>query len=39
MDPVVDASTSFAFPSPTTADEHGKVLVGGDLESTTLLEA
>jgi leucyl/phenylalanyl-tRNA--protein transferase len=29
----------FAFPPPTSADEHGRVAVGGDLEPETLLTA
>ena len=29
----------FAFPPPTSADEHGRVTVGGDLEPETLLTA
>ncbi len=30
---------SFTFPSPTTADEQGRVCMGGDLEPETLLAA
>jgi leucyl/phenylalanyl-tRNA--protein transferase len=30
---------SFAFPPPTSADEHGRVTVGGDLDPETLLTA
>lgn len=29
----------FAFPPPTSADEHGRVTVGGDLEPETVLTA
>jgi leucyl/phenylalanyl-tRNA--protein transferase len=29
----------FVFPPPTSADEHGRVIVGGDLEPQTLLTA
>ncbi len=37
--PVEPAPTSFAFPAPSTADEHGRVVLGGDLQAGTLLAA
>jgi leucyl/phenylalanyl-tRNA--protein transferase len=37
--PVEPPSSTFTFPSPATADEHGRVTVGGDLEPGTLLAA
>jgi len=37
--PVEPPPTSWAFPSPTVADEHGLVAVGADLEPGTLLAA
>ena len=35
--PVEPPPSAFAFPPPATADEHGRVVVGGDLEPGTLL--
>jgi leucyl/phenylalanyl-tRNA---protein transferase len=37
--PVEPLLSSFTFPSVETADEHGRVTVGGDLEPGTLLAA
>jgi leucyl/phenylalanyl-tRNA---protein transferase len=37
--PVEPPSTTFDFPPGDTADEHGRVVVGGDLEPGTLLTA
>ena len=37
--PVEPSPSAFAFPPPATADEHGRVSVGGDLEPGTLLAA
>lgn len=37
--PIEPPATSFAFASPATADEHGRVTQGGDLEPGTLLAA
>jgi leucyl/phenylalanyl-tRNA---protein transferase len=37
--PVEPAPTGFVFPPPASADEHGQVVVGGDLEAGTLLAA
>ncbi len=37
--PVEPAASSFAFPPPSTADDRGRVVVGGDLGPGTLLAA
>ena len=37
--PIEPPPSGFAFPSPATADQHGRVVVGGDLEPGTLLAA
>lgn len=37
--PIEPPATNFDFPSPAAADEHGRVIQGGDLEPGTLLAA
>lgn len=37
--PVEPSPSAFVFPPPASADEHGRVAVGGDLEPGTLLAA